>query len=285
MLTPRLIEGATFKKEYNFEWKLGGYAHYVSQITSADRVASVLGEAKKWANAVGQVIKSLTTSLKMISWEASGGKDVGKLVETVNESLNPADDYISQLAFDVSLPEDSVEMDNVNFGILTMPVPKRRELGNITVKYYEDSFGNVYNYHKIWQNLAFTDSGSVGNSITVNPIKECTRSALYVSYENALNDGEFAAMEFSSITSSVVGQAASSVGLTVDENDLYDYRRFTSVNEYPNIYPIRIGRSEGKKNSSSLATVTVTYIRVPDFLGTAVPHLGVTDLNGKKREP
>ena len=282
MLTPKLLPYATFKKDYNFYWRLGKKPDDVTTPSLMGNIENVKNKIEGWSNTLNGLLK--------------GDFDVESALKNIADAiLSQMDDYVSAFAYQVRLPEDSVELDSVKFGLVDFPVVKKRNLGDITVTYYEDSFGNVYNYHKIWQNLVFGFGGKympwrlleqgtnyVSNGNFALPLTHSSipRRAIYVSYENSLTAEEFMETYLIKRTgmASALEDVYNLVGLSTDR-ELFDFLKPTSINEYPQLYPYKIERSEGSKGSSKLSTITVTYKRIPWIAGQN--NLGVRYLSGR----
>ena len=257
---PILLPYAELKKDYKFTWYLQS-ANFISNITS-------LSADSAW-NSV----------------------QYGILFNPVYTA------YISQLAETINLPDDELEMDHIDLGVVTYPVPKRFKLNDISVVYYDDTFNSVYNFHKTWMNLA-----RKGEGLCMNPMKQFACSAYHVTTENTLTGSQYEAIfakikQMSTSMASIVDattmpvQAAASSSIvdpTQTINSISSKTKAlmldaiaskpTGVTRYPYIFPTRINRTPSSRSGTGLSKVTVTYCRIPD-LNKPKPYVKLNSTN------
>ena len=165
--------------------------------------------------------------------------------------------YISQLCEKVNLPEDSVETQDYDIGMVSVPVPKKFPMPDITVTYLDDSNNSVYNFHKSWQSFI-----RIGDSMCLEPLYPYTIQGRFIAYENTLNAAQHAtllrAQEY--IDGAISGSVLSALS-----NNLDIYMTPRSLYNYPHLFPVKISRTEANKQGNGLARVTVTYKRIPEI--------------------
>lgn len=169
--------------------------------------------------------------------------------------------YISQLAEKVNPPDDKIDTEDYNIGMVKIPVPKSIEMPDIVVTYLDDSNDTVYNFHKSWQSFI-----RHGDSLSLESLYPYSINARYITYENTLTSAEHTAMkkvlDFNDWIRQYTGDVeTSNLSLTTGNVDVF--MKPHSIYNFPNIFPVSISRDEGDKGGTGLAKVTVTYKRLP----------------------
>jgi hypothetical protein len=301
MLGPNLHINTDLKKNYKFVWALdkegkdlqGGFWGMVN---------AYVNESKKMIELTAAVAKLVGGFLKKNKDNGAAmftaACDLLTIVATQSGMLL---DYVSQMTKSVVLPDDEIEMDEYEIGNIKYPVPKSKKIGDIVVTYYDDSCDTVYSFHKSWLELAVPKSESGANLFSMrafglpannwgrkNPTNFCHK-ATFATYENTLNTVDYVAAGWANkgisaakgaVTKafdSVVGGAAKEVLSTVggvaktflpfDKVDADPYLKYKFKQTFTQIFPVQIKRSSADKGGSEVATVEVTYRRVPDIVG------------------
>ena len=313
MLGPNLHQNTDLKKNYKFVWALdkegkdlqGGFWGMVN---------AYVNESKKMIELTAAVAKLVAGFLKKNKDNGAAMFTAGcDLLAIVANQSGMLLDYVSQMAKSVTLPDDEIEMDEYDIGNIKYPVPKSKKIGDIVVTYYDDSCDTVYTFHKNWLELIVPKSESGANLFSMrafglpanpnyygreNPTNFCHK-ATYATYENTLGTVDYVAAGWANkgisaakgaITkafNSVVGGAAKEVLSTVggvaktflpfDKVDADPYLKYKFKQTFTQIFPVQIKRSAADKGGSEVATVEVTYRRIPDVSNMLNPPCVVTD--------
>lgn len=265
MSKPKLAPLSSFRKSYKFLWLLTfdmNFFDYNSPV--AQTVQSIVGNIDSISKAINAVKNNIKTQ-DSLTWIA------------IQQRLFT--DYVSQLAKSVKLPDDSLEVENYNIGWLEYPVIKGKKLDNIEVTYYDDSFSSVYSFHKAWMNLSQPSANDIGNERTMSffpfsntyqeLIKEkgtnkyptgITARASYIEFENDLTSSEIKLPDLSAQAANYLSGVEDFLLDTITDFGM----KYTTIQNFPLIFPISITRSGGDKTSTGLSEVTVTYIRIPE---------------------
>ena len=174
--------------------------------------------------------------------------------------------YISQLAESVNPPDDEIETEDYEFGMLKIPVPVRISMPDIQVTYLEDTNDTVYNFHKSW--ISFIRHG---DTFCLESFYPYAINGRFITFENTLEAFELAALtksieagrnldsEMNGATGNVMGQVFQALG--VGNLDALSIPH--SIYNYPYIFPYKISRDTADKKGTDVAHVTVTYKRLP----------------------
>lgn len=165
--------------------------------------------------------------------------------------------YVSQLAEKVGLPEDSVDTDDYNIGNVSIPVPKKIPMPDITVTYLDDTNDTVYNFHKTWQSFVRN-----GDTFCMEPLYPYCLVGRYITIENTLNSLEHSKMlkALNKIDNEITNDTLMSLTHAADV-----FVKPRSIYNYPRLFPVRIQRTDADKSSSNVSRVTVTYKRLPEI--------------------
>ena len=299
MLGPQLHTNTDLKKNYKFVWALskegkdlqGGFWGMVN---------SYVNESKKMVELTAAVAKLVAGFIK-----ANKDNGAALFTSSIDLLVTAAlmngmlIDYVSQMAKSVTPPDDEIEMDEYEIGPIKYPVPKSKKMNDIVVTYYDDSCDTVYNFHKAWLEMivpkittgANTFSmrafGLPGNSLIGRKSWNYCTKATFATYENTLDTADYIASGWankgisivkgavSKAFNSVVGGAAKEVlsvmgGAAklispIDKVDVDPYMKYKFKQTFSQIFPVQVKRSDADKGGSDLATVQVTYRRIPDI--------------------
>lgn len=262
------------KKNWKFMWMMNADESYFKKLNitqtgkNAGEIFSFLkdnvSKAKEKATAVIQSLKGLKLTSDSIEKTAEDLQSIFTICDPVFSM------YVSQLAKSVSLPTDEVEVEEYQVGNLKYPVPTGFTMNPITVRYYDDKFDTVYNYHRMWINLCRDNENGMAY-MAMSSLKPVTMKAKYVSFENNLNAAEYA-MFLKAITAgnSFLTGATEKVAAAMGLPDISEagammdpFLKWNSSSSYPAIFPKSVERSEATKDGNSPAEVIVTYMRVP----------------------
>jgi len=174
--------------------------------------------------------------------------------------------YISQLAESVNLPEDEIETEDYELGMLKIPVPVRIGMPDIQVTYLEDTNDTVYNFHKSW--ISFIRHG---DTFCLESFYPYAINGRFITFENTLEAFELVGLaksieagrqidaDMNNNTSNVMGQVFQALG--VGNLDLLSIPH--SIYNYPYLFPYKISRDTADKKGTDISHVTVTYKRLP----------------------
>lgn len=298
MLGPNLHNGTDLKKNYKFVWALDK--------EGKDLQGGFWGMVNAYVNESKKMIELTAAVTKLVAGFLKKNKDNGAamftaacdLLAIVATQSGMLLDYVSQMTKSVTLPDDEIEMDEYEIGNIKYPVPKSKKISDIVVTYYDDSCDTVYNFHKSWLELAVPKSESGANLFSMrafglpsnsdNKSVSFCHKATYATYENTLDTVDYVAAGWANkgisaakgaITkafNSVVGGAAkevlSTVGgaaktfLGIDKVDADPYLKYKFKQTFVQIFPVQIKRAAADKGGSEVATVEVTYRRIPDVI-------------------
>lgn len=246
-MLPRTLPLTDLKKEYKFLWMIDApsFESYYPQ--------------------------NLASSKENLALQAMQTATLGNIVYC---------GYVSQLAEQVNLPDDELEIEQMNNGPVTYEIPKRVKLQNIVVTYLEDSINSVYNFHKTWYNMIRGGTGVYFNA----PCELCAR-ARYIEFEDTLTAGEY--MAYKNVIVSTLERLPNAVLPSVLSSALDSMKpeipigaKPTGITTYPRIYPTRISRTAANKGGTGLHKVTVTYSRIPEFKKNHT-NLQILDIDGE----
>ena len=291
MLGPNLSFNSDLKKNYKFVWALDKTGMEL-QGGFVGMVTSYVNSAKKMAELAAKISKFLTKLIEKDNGAAIATSAIDMLV-TAALMNGTFMDYVSQMAKSVNPPDDEIEMDEYDIGPLKYPVPKSKKLADISVTYYDDTYDTVYNFHKQWLERIVPKVGNRANTFAMRAFgypgqKLCWR-ATYATYENTLDSADYAiagwANKAASAAKGAVANAVKSVigtaGLNAvsqvggvlknlspfGQNDTDPFLQYKFKQEFSQIFPVQVKRSASDKGGSELATVEVTYRRIPDVIG------------------
>lgn len=163
--------------------------------------------------------------------------------------------YISQLAETVNPPDDEFEIETIPQGPVDYQMPKKVKLDDISVTYLEDTLESVYNFHKAWYQAI-----RCGKTVGINSPYLFSASARYIPFDDTMLATEYIAFK---------NQFVQNFNSAVSSNRLMPSlplgAKATSIITYPRIYPKKIHRSAANHGGESVATVDVTYARIPEF--------------------
>lgn len=174
--------------------------------------------------------------------------------------------YISQLAESVNLPEDEIETEDYEIGMLKIPVPVRINMPDIQVTYLEDTNDTVYNFHKSW--ISFIRQG---DTFCLESFYPYAINGRFITFENTLEAYELVGLAktldegvkidnaMNSGTNGIMGQVFNALG--IGNLDLLSIPH--SIYNYPYLFPYKISRDTADKKGTDVAHVTVTYKRLP----------------------
>lgn len=133
--------------------------------------------------------------------------------------------YISSLAKKVTPPKQVLDCTSVSVGGIKIPIPASYQISNFTVEYLDDKLCSVKNFHTGWMN-------SIKNGWNFELLSFVSLSATFgdVTRNPDIADGE-------------------PVPVTIEN--------------YPQVFPVSITRSDYDKSGEGLQTLTVEYVRVP----------------------
>ena len=310
MLGPELHMNSDLKKNYKFVWALDKSGLEL-QSGFMGMVSSIVSQSKKMAElsaAVAKVFASLAERDTGAALKTSV-IDLATAAALMNGTLI---EYVSQMAKSVSLPDDELEMDEYQVGPIAYPVLKSKKINDIVVTYYDDTDDTVYYFHKCWLEQAVPKTDVGANTFAMRafglPNKDLNgwdlvgnsgcfcRKATYATYENTLNTLDYGAAGWANravsaakgaiyrTVESVVGSSAMST-LSATSGILKNLSPFGSLSadpfltykmkqEFSQIFPVAIKRNDGDKSGSELATVEVTYRRVPKLSILRTPYRG-----------
>jgi len=164
-------------------------------------------------------------------------------------------DYVSQLADRWDPPGETLEVQPTRYGSVDVPVVTGRQLAPITCTFLEDSIGSVYALHAMWLRGIFArGSGGFGSmaaqtalslvGFSVNGM--CAYPLGAVSLELALT----------------VKSPVPNGSVRVDGTPVYEPLP-TAQEVFPFVYPQSIEPAGVDMGGQNVATVTVSYGRVP----------------------
>ena len=289
MSKPITIPLTNLKRNWKFLWQI---QQSQNQIASSN-----FGNIANTAKNIAANVKDVASTIGGFAQDAVGAFKSGGVKGALDSVLYSYNDlktrqilsdpvlqmYVSQLAKSISLPEDEVEFENYLIGNVDYPVPVKYKVNDITVTYYDDNLDTVYNFHKWWLNLAKESGGNNGMStMAMNPVAGLTFAAKYIVYEDSLSTLEYSYLlkwinrGMSALTSATEKVTAffnlpdvSEAGEVVDP-----FLKWHSTQTFPSIFPRRIERSGPDKGGDGLSEVTVTYVRVPNFIQRPSAYVG-----------
>ena len=222
-----------FKKEYKFLW-------YISANMSDASGTFLEG-----------VLNSSGHIVDFASKELSEGSTLYNAVVA-----NPLfSGYISQLAQTVNLPDDEFDSETIPQGPVDYDMPKRVKLEDINVTYLEDSLESVYNFHKAWFQAI-----RCGKGIGINSPSLFSASAKYIPFEETMTASEYLIFK-----NQFTQKANSFLSSDFVTPKLPLTAKISSVTSYPKIWPKKIHRTAANHMGEDIATVEVTYGRIPVF--------------------
>lgn len=220
-----------FKKEYKFLWYISADITGASG-TYSKMVTDVLGHHYEFP-------------------ELSEGSTLYNAVVA-----NPLfSGYISQLAETVTLPDDEFDTESIPQGPVDYDMPKRVKLEDINVTYLEDSLETVYNFHKAWFQAI-----RCGKGIGINSPSLFSATARYIPFEDTMTAEEYIVFK-----NQIVQKVNSFISSDFANPGLPLGAKPTSLTTYPKIWPKKIHRSAANHSGEDVATVEVTYSRIPVF--------------------
>lgn len=233
MSLPGLLPSTEFKKNYHFYWQLQGLENFIQTVTRS-ALTGKLDPAPLAFNAY-----AITNML-----------------------------YVSQLAKEISLPDDELETETVDVGLVKFAVPTSVKMNDIEVTYLEDSANTVYNFHKMWQNCVVNkDKG-----FALGSIYSYTMEGWYISQDNSnselqalINNGT----GLDNLRNAVrkgMGSIGSHVYNPITDSGITELSKVRGVQIYPKIFPTRISRGSMTKDGDTISTVKVSYVRVPKLI-------------------
>jgi hypothetical protein len=163
--------------------------------------------------------------------------------------------YISQLAETVTLPDDEFDTESIPQGPVDYDMPKRVKLEDINVTYLEDSLETVYNFHKAWFQAI-----RCGKGIGINSPSLFSATARYIPFEDTMTAEEYIVFK-----NQIVQKVNSFISSDFANPGLPLGAKPTSLTTYPRIWPKKIHRSAANHGGEDIATVEVTYSRIPVF--------------------
>lgn len=163
--------------------------------------------------------------------------------------------YISQLAETVTLPDDEFDTESIPQGPVDYDMPKRVKLEDINVTYLEDSLETVYNFHKAWFQAI-----RCGKGIGINSPSLFSATARYIPFEDTMTAEEYIVFK-----NQIVQKVNSFISSDFANPGLPLGAKPTSLTTYPKIWPKKIHRSAANHSGEDVATVEVTYSRIPVF--------------------
>ena len=230
-----------FKKEYKFLW-----------LVTANQGESVSRTAVMYN---GSSMQEITKNISIRQFMKSKNIDGMELFEAV--VMNPLfSGYISQLAQTVNVPDDEFELETIPQGPVEYKMPTKVKMEDINVTYLEDSFETVYNFHKAWFQAI-----RCGKGVGINSPLLFSATARYIPFEDTMLATEYVLFK---------NQIAQYVNSAISSNyampSLPTGAKATSIITYPRIYPTKIHRTPANHSGTDIATVEVTYARIPDFV-------------------
>ena len=289
MSKPITIPLTNLKRNWKFLWQI--------QQSQNEIASSNFGNIANTAKNIASNVRDVASTISGFAKDAAGAFKSGGVKGALNSVLYSFNDlktrqilsdpvlqmYVSQLAKTITLPEDEVEFENYTIGNVDYPVPVKYKVNDITVTYYDDNLDTVYNFHKWWLNLAKESGGDNGiSTMAMNPIAGLTFAAKYIVYEDSLSTLEYSYLlqwlnrGMSTLTSATEKVSAffnlpdiSEAGEVVDP-----FLKWHSTQTFPSIFPRRIERSGPDKGGDGLSEVTVTYVRVPNFIQRPSAYVG-----------
>lgn len=289
MPRPITLPLTNLKRNWKFIWLL---AESQNEIANSN-----FGNIANTAIAVAENVRDVASTIGGFARDVAGAFREGGIRGALNSALYSFNElksrqilsdpvltmYVSQFAKSITLPEDEVEFENYLIGNVDYPVPVKYKVNPITVTYLDDNLDTVYNYHKLWINCAKENKNDSGiATMAMNPIAGLTLAAKYVVYEDTLSTLEYsyllkwlnrgmaaATRATEQITAYFNLPDISEAGEVVDP-----FLKWHSTQTFPSIFPQRVTRSDPSKESDSLAEVTVTYIRVPNFIEKPSAYTG-----------
>lgn len=229
-----------FKKEYKFLWYI-----------SANDSPSVSKIVTRYA---GSSLQTASISTSIHDYMNKFKVDGMELYQAV--VANPLfSGYISQLAETVTLPDDEFDTEVIPQGPVDYDMPKRVKLENIIVTYLEDSLETVYNFHKAWFQAI-----RCGKGIGINSPSLFSATARYIPFEDTMTAEEYLLFknQIAQKVNSFISSDFTNPGLPIGAKP-------TSLTTYPKLWPKKIHRTPAKHDGEDIATVEVTYSRIPVF--------------------
>ena len=170
--------------------------------------------------------------------------------------------YVAQLAETVNPPDDNIETEDYNIGMVKVPVPTGVEMPDIVVTYLDDSNDTVYNFHKSWQSFV-----RLGDTFCLESLYPYAINARYITYENTLTASEHIGYtkvkDFDAWVRKNANIENPSSGLSLLTGNVDVFMKPHSIYNFPYVFPINISRDASTKSGTELSKVTVTYKRLP----------------------
>ena len=255
MALPGLLPMLDFRKNYSFHWQLQGIENFVVSMSE-------------------EVVKSGKPNLKAVAFQAY----------CVLNML-----YVSQLAREIRLPDDEVNIEKVKIGLVEFPVVTGVKMDDIEVTYLEDTANTVYDFHKKWQSCVLDkgDGLDKGNGFALKAIEPWTMEGWYIPTDKSKSEIMAMADDATAGIRNGVSKAMKSYGShiynPVTDTGITELSQARGLQIYPKIFPTKISRGTMNKSGKDLATVSVTYVRVPKMLNDNILSRPVTNFNGKIR--
>ncbi len=229
-----------YKKEYKFLW-----------LVTANQGESVSRTAMAYN---GSSLQEITKNISIRQFMNNKNVDGMELFEAV--VMNPVfNGYVSQLAQTVNIPDDEFDTEPIPQGPVDYKMPTRVKMEDINVTYLEDSLETVYNFHKAWFQAI-----RCGKGVGINSPSLFSATARYIPFEDTMLATEYLMFknQFMQSINSFISSSYAMPSLPMGA-------KATSVQTYPKIYPYKIHRSPAKHDGDDIATVEVTYARIPTF--------------------
>ena len=185
--------------------------------------------------------------------------DVLSIIKTIFDVATMV--YVSQMAEKVGIPDDEIEYETVKMANLEYRVPRGIKMNDFQVTYLDDSINSVYMYHKKWQMQVRNDA------LSMYPLVSLCASGWYVTTEKDIQPETYETIYKNYYSRS--GKGLNEIRKLLHAASIVP----TSITQFPNIYPIKISRTEADKAGDGLAKVTVTYARLPNFKRNRNPLL------------
>lgn len=169
--------------------------------------------------------------------------------------------YVSQLAKKVNLPADELDIENIKMGLLEYPVIKGIKQNDISVEYLEDTNNTVYEFHKNWRDCVLSD---FLGEFKFKEMEPYCMEGWYIPLAGSRSQLEATGFDIAKNPGAIT-QPGAHIYNPISDPGL-EVLGARGVQIFPKIFPVQIQRSAANREGTGVATVSVTYRRIPKMV-------------------